>query len=190
MLKKSLSVIALAAISLSSWAANTFIEMKTSSGDIEIELFNDRAPISAKNFEDYVTSNFYTGTIFHRVIPGFMIQGGGFNISMQEKPNNKAAIKNESYNGLHNKRGTLAMARTNQPNSATSQFFINLVDNSFLDRSAMNAGYAVFGRVTKGIEIVDKIAQVPTRNYGMHQNVPVTPVKINKVTIKEAPMNK
>ncbi|MCO8042857.1 peptidylprolyl isomerase [Acinetobacter bohemicus] len=190
MLKKSLSAIALAAISLPGFAANTLVEMQTSSGNIEIELFNDKAPISSKNFEDYVKSNFYTGTIFHRVIPGFMIQGGGFDAAMQEKPNAKAAIKNESYNGLQNKRGSLAMARTNQPDSAKAQFFINLVDNSFLDRSAMNAGYAVFGRVTKGMEIVDKIAKVPTRNYGMHQNVPVTAVQIKSVTIKTPSVNK
>lgn len=109
---------------------------------------------------------------------------------MQEKANNKASIKNESDNGLQNKRGTLAMARTNDPNSAKAQFFINLVDNSFLDRSPRNAGYAVFGRVTKGIEVVDKIAQIPTQNYGMHQDVPKTAVKINSVTIKAPSVKK
>lgn len=190
MLKKSLSAIALIAFSLPSFAANTLIEMKTSSGNIEIELFNDKAPITVKNFEEYVKSNFYTGTIFHRVIPGFMIQGGGFDLNMQEKANNKASIKNESDNGLQNKRGTLAMARINDPNSAKAQFFINLVDNSFLDRSPRNAGYAVFGRVTKGMEVVDKIAQVPTQNYGMHQDVPKTAVKINSVTIKAPSVKK
>ncbi|MCP5774201.1 peptidylprolyl isomerase, partial [Klebsiella pneumoniae] len=123
-------------------------------------------------------------TIFHRVIPGFMVQGGGFDVNMQEKANTQAPIKNESSNGLQNKRGTLAMARTNQPDSARAQFFVNLVDNDFLDRSARNAGYAVFGKVTKGMDIVDQIAKVPTRNYGMHQNVPVNPVKITSVTIK------
>ena len=184
MLKKSLCVIALAAVSLPSFAANTIIEMKTSSGNIEIELFNDKAPISAKNFESYVKSNFYKDTIFHRVIPGFMVQGGGFDVNMQEKANTQAPIKNESSNGLQNKRGTLAMARTNQPDSARAQFFVNLVDNDFLDRSARNAGYTVFGKVTKGMDIVDQIAKVPTRNYGMHQNVPVNPVKITSVTIK------
>ncbi len=183
-LQKSLCVIALAAVSLPSFAANTIIEMKTSSGNIEIELFNDKAPISAKNFESYVKSNFYKDTIFHRVIPGFMVQGGGFDVNMQEKANTQAPIKNESSNGLQNKRGTLAMARTNQPDSARAQFFVNLVDNDFLDRSARNAGYAVFGKVTKGMDIVDQIAKVPTRNYGMHQNVPVNPVKITSVTIK------
>lgn len=184
MLKKSLYAIALTAISLPGFAANTLIEMKTSSGNIEIELFNDKAPISAKNFENYVKSNFYKDTIFHRVIPGFMVQGGGFDSNMQEKANTQAPIKNESSNGLQNKRGTLAMARTNQPDSARAQFFVNLVDNDFLDRSARNAGYAVFGKVTKGMDIVDQIAKIPTRNYGMHQNVPVKPVKINSVNIK------
>ncbi len=124
MLKKSLYAIALTAISLPGFAANTLIEMKTSSGNIEIELFNDQAPISAKNFENYVKSNFYKDTIFHRVIPGFMVQGGGFDSNMQEKANTQAPIKNESSNGLQNKRGTLAMARTNQPDSARAQFFV------------------------------------------------------------------
>ncbi|OTG76444.1 peptidylprolyl isomerase A [Acinetobacter sp. ANC 5054] len=186
MLKKALIAITATTLSLSSWAANTLVEMKTNQGNIEIELFNDKAPISAKNFEDYAKANFYNGTIFHRVIPGFMIQGGGMDATMQEKPT-KAAIKNESYNGLSNTRGTLAMARMNHPDSASSQFFINVVDNDFLNKSAMNAGYAVFGKVTKGMDIVDKITKVSTANHGMHQNVPVSPVIINSVVIKTAP---
>ncbi|MDA3500222.1 MULTISPECIES: peptidylprolyl isomerase [Acinetobacter] len=164
--------------------ANTIIDMKTSMGNIEIELFNDKAPVSAKNFESYVKSNFYAGTIFHRVIPGFMIQGGGMDANMIEKAT-KAPIINEANNGLKNARGTLAMARTNDPNSATSQFFINVADNSFLNRSAMDAGYAVFGKVTKGMNVVDKIVNVPTGNYGMHQNVPKQPIKIISVQIKK-----
>ena len=151
--------------------ANTLVDMKTSMGTIEIELYDDQAPISAKNFENYVKSNFYSGTIFHRVIPGFMIQGGGMDVNMIEKTT-KAPIVNEASNGLKNNRGTLAMARTSDPNSATSQFFINVADNNFLNRSAMDAGYAVFGKVTKGMDIVDKIVKVPTMNMGMHQNVP------------------
>ena len=135
--------------------ANTLVDMKTSMGTIEIELYDDQAPISAKNFENYVKSNFYSGTIFHRVIPGFMIQGGGMDVNMIEKTT-KAPIVNEASNGLKNNRGTLAMARTSDPNSATSQFFINVADNNFLNRSAMDAGYAVFGKVTKGMDIVDK----------------------------------
>lgn len=186
MLKKPLYAIALTALALPALAANSIVEMKTSMGNIEIELYNDKAPISAKNFEDYVKDNFYKGTIFHRVIPGFMVQGGGFDTNMVEKPNNKPTIKNESYNRLSNTRGTLAMARMNQPDSARSQFFVNLVDNNFLNRSPMNAGYAVFGKVTKGMDVVDKIAGVTTANYGMHQNVPLKPVIINSVSIKTA----
>ena len=163
--------------------ANTLVDMKTSMGTIEIELYDDQAPISAKNFENYVKSNFYSGTIFHRVIPGFMIQGGGMDVNMIEKTT-KAPIVNEASNGLKNNRGTLAMARTSDPNSATSQFFINVADNNFLNRSTMDAGYAVFGKVTKGMDIVDKIVKVATGNYGMHQNVPKQPIKIISVQIK------
>ncbi|WP_109441737.1 peptidylprolyl isomerase [Acinetobacter haemolyticus] len=163
--------------------ANTMVEMKTSMGNIEIELFDDKAPVSAKNFESYVKSNFYAGTIFHRVIPGFMVQGGGLDANMVEKTT-KAPIVNEASNGLKNTRGTLAMARTRDPNSATSQFFINVADNHFLNRSAMDAGYAVFGKVTKGMEVVDKIVNVPTANQGLHQNVPKQPIKIISVQIK------
>ena len=186
MLKTTLAACALSLMSMQIFAANTLVEMKTTAGTIEIELYNDKAPISSKNFEEYVKANFYNGTIFHRVIPDFMVQGGGFDENMVEKPNSRPTIQNESSNGIANKRGTLAMARMNQPNSARSQFFINLVDNKFLDRSAMNAGYAVFGQVIKGMDIVDKIAKTPTVNYAMHQNVPKIPIKINSVHIKEA----
>lgn len=183
MLKQSLALLTAATFSMCTYAANTLVEMKTSMGNIEIELFNDKAPVSAKNFEDYAKANFYNGTIFHRVIPGFMIQGGGMDANMVEKPT-KAPIKNESSNGLKNMRGTLAMARTNNPNSATSQFFINVVDNDFLNKGSMNAGYAVFGKVTKGMDVVDKIIKVSTASYGMHQDVPKQPVKILSVNIK------
>ncbi|UNT64520.1 peptidyl-prolyl cis-trans isomerase [Acinetobacter towneri] len=183
MLKQSMFTLAAMAMSFNVMAANSIIEMKTSMGNIEIELFNDKAPISAKNFENYAKSNFYNGTIFHRVIPGFMVQGGGMDAKMQEKPT-KAAIRNESGNGLKNTRGTLAMARMNHPDSASSQFFINVVDNDFLNRSPRNAGYAVFGKVTKGMDVVDRIVKVPTGNYGMHQNVPKQAVKILSVTVK------
>ena len=185
MLKQTLFAISAACMSVQAMAANTLVEMKTSMGNIEIELFNDKAPISAKNFEDYIKDNFYNGTVFHRVIPGFMIQGGGMDGNMVEKQT-KAPIQNESYNGLKNARGTLAMARTNNPNSATSQFFINTVDNDFLNKSQMNAGYTVFGKVTKGMDVVDKITQVPTANFGIHQNVPKQAVKIINVSIKAA----
>ena len=167
-------------------ANNSIVEMKTSLGDIEIELFNDKAPISAKNFEDYAKANFYNGTIFHRVIPNFMVQGGGFDEKMQEKENKRSAIQNEAGNGLANKRGTLAMARTNDPNSARSQFFINVVDNDFLNRTERNAGYAVFGQVKKGMDVVDKILAVPTKTYASHQNVPQQAIVIKSVNIKAA----
>ena len=186
---KQVLLAAAAATSFNVWADNTIVEMKTSQGTIEIELFNDKAPISAKNFENYVNADFYKGTIFHRVIPGFMIQGGGMDPQMTEK-NTLAPIKNESYNGLKNSRGTLAMARTNDPNSAKSQFFINTVDNDFLNKSAMNAGYAVFGKVIKGMDVVDKIEKVPTSNRGMHQDVPQSPVLIQSVKIKAPAVQK
>lgn len=181
MMKQSLLALLLSGTYLSAYA-NTNIQLQTTQGNIEIELYNDKAPISAKNFENYVKSNFYTGTIFHRVIPGFMIQGGGFDRNMIEK-STQAAIKNESSNGLKNARGTLAMARTNDPNSATSQFFVNLTDNQFLNRSAMNPGYAVFGQVTKGMDVVDKIAKTATGSFGMHQDVPKQAITITGVQI-------
>ena len=189
MLKKSLVAVAATCMSMAVMANNTIVEMKTSMGNIEIELFNDKAPISAKNFEDYTKAKFYNGTIFHRVIPGFMVQGGGMTADLVEKPT-RPAIQNESSNGLSNKRGTLAMARTNLPHSATSQFFINVVDNNFLDRSTNNAGYAVFGQVTKGMDVVDKITKVPTGRAGPHQDVPKQPVKILSVNIKAAAVQK
>lgn len=158
-------------------SANTNMEIKTNLGNINIELYDDQAPISVKNFKSYVNSQFYNGTIFHRVIPGFMIQGGGFDSNMKEKAT-QPAIQNEASNGLKNARGTLAMARTNDPNSATSQFFINVKNNDFLNKSAGNPGYAVFGKVTKGIEVVDQIVNTPTGNVGMYQDVPKQAVKI------------
>jgi len=155
------------------------VVLETSLGSIEIELDAEKAPISAENFLAYVDSGHYDGTIFHRVIPGFMIQGGGFDPSLSQKPT-EAPIENEAKNGLRNRRGTLAMARTNVVDSATSQFFINLKDNDFLDHSGRDYGYAVFGRVTSGMDVVDKIAAVKTATRGGHQNVPAEPVKIEK----------
>src|SRR5262249_5265734 len=149
-----------------------------------VELYQDKAPISVKNFLAYVHEKFYDNTIFHRVIPNFMVQGGGFTGGMSEKKTH-APIKNEGGNGLVNSRGTLAMARTNDPDSASSQFFINLKDNNFLDRaqSADNVGYAVFGRVISGMEVVDAIAGVPTTTMGMYENVPSTPVVIKTARV-------
>lgn len=163
--------------------ADTKVLLKTSLGDIEIELDSEHAPISSKNFIDYVNSGFYENLIFHRVIPGFMIQGGGADDQLKFKDNN-SPIKNEANNGLKNDRGTIAMARTNVIDSATSQFFINVVDNNSLNyQSPENYGYAVFGKVIKGMDVVDKIVNVPTKRVGPHQNVPVEPIYIKKAVI-------
>lgn len=158
-------------------AEKPHVLLNTSMGEIEIELEAEKAPISTKNFLEYVESGYYDGTVFHRVIPGFMIQGGGFNEGLNQKKT-RAPIKNEADNGLHNVRGTLAMARTQDVNSATSQFFINHRDNDFLDHGSRDFGYAVFAKVVRGMDVVDQIAQVPTGNRSMMQNVPLTPVKI------------
>ncbi|HSJ95804.1 MAG TPA: peptidylprolyl isomerase [Myxococcota bacterium] len=162
---------------------NPVVVLETSLGSIEIELDAEKAPISTANFLAYVDSGHYDGTVFHRVIPDFMIQGGGFDDSMTQKPT-KAPIKNEANNGLKNVRGTVAMARTNVVDSATSQFFINLKDNDFLNHGGRDFGYAVIGKVSAGMDVVDKIAAVRTANRGMHQDVPVEPVKIVKARRK------
>ena len=150
--------------------------LNTSFGEIEIELDPVKAPISSKNFLDYVDSGFYTNTIFHRVIPGFMVQGGGFTAQMTQK-DTKDPIKNEASNGLHNVRGTLSMARTSNPDSATSQFFINVADNAFLN-PGRDAGYAVFAKVVKGMDVVDQIVNSQTTTKQGMQNVPIDPVLI------------
>ena len=150
--------------------------LDTSFGPVEIELNAEKAPISTKNFLEYVDSGFYDKTIFHRVIPGFMVQGGGFTEQMVQK-DTRDPIRNEASNGLHNARGTLSMARTSNPNSATSQFFINVVDNSMLD-PGRDAGYAVFGKVTKGMEVVDQIVNSQTTMKKGMRDVPVDPVFI------------
>jgi cyclophilin family peptidyl-prolyl cis-trans isomerase len=158
------------------------VVLETSLGKVRLELFADKAPRSVKNFLQYVDDRFYDGLVFHRVIPNFMIQGGGHDRDLKEKPG-RAPIANEAGNGLANARGTLAMARTNAPDSATSQFFINLKDNSFLDRakSRDGVGYAVFGRVIDGMDVIDKISQVPTGMRGVHRDVPTEPVVIRSV---------
>jgi peptidyl-prolyl cis-trans isomerase A (cyclophilin A) len=153
--------------------------LTTSLGEIDIQLDPKSAPVSTANFLAYVNKKFYDGTIFHRIIPGFMVQGGGFNPDMTEKPTD-APIKNEASNGLHNLRGTISMARTNDPNSATSQFFLNLVNNSSsLDAGGPSGdGYAVFGKITKGLDVIDKMATVETATVGGNENVPVKPVTL------------
>jgi cyclophilin family peptidyl-prolyl cis-trans isomerase len=154
--------------------------IQTTLGDIKIELYEDKAPVSVKNFIAYADEGAYDGTIFHRVIDGFMIQGGGFTKDFKQKPT-KAPIKNEADNGLKNERGTLAMARTNVVDSATNQFFINVTDNSFLDfrsKDPSGYGYAVFGKVIDGMDVVDKIKKVKTGSYGPYQDVPKDSVEI------------
>ena len=156
------------------------VEMETSAGTIRIELDDERAPDTVRNFLEYVNKGHYDGTVFHRVIKGFMAQGGGFDAQMSQKPT-AAPIRNEANNGLKNQRYTLAMARTSAPHSATAQFFINTVDNGFLDFTAESPqgwGYAVFGRVVQGTEVVDAIEQVRTGNRGGHADVPLEPVTI------------
>ncbi|MGB5719133.1 MAG: peptidylprolyl isomerase [Woeseiaceae bacterium] len=160
------------------------ITIKTNHGDISVELFDEKAPISCENFRQYVADGHFNDTIFHRVIPNFMIQGGGMDESMTSKPT-RDPIKNEADNGESNVRGTLAMARTSVVDSATSQFFINLRDNDFLDNGTRDFGYAVFGKVSDGFDVVDKIAAVATGNRGGHSDVPVEAVTILEVTIDE-----
>ena len=183
MLKKSL--LALSTGCLLTFAVNAApsVEMETSMGKIVLELNSEKAPKSVANFMQYTKDGFYNGTVFHRVIPGFMIQGGGFDEKMKQKPT-RPEIENEAKNGLKNARGTIAMARKPDPHSASAQFFINHANNDALDYPSRDGwGYAVFGKVTSGMEVVDKIAQVPSGNNGMHQNVPQTPVIIKTVKI-------
>ena len=156
------------------------ITIKTNHGDIKVELFDDKAPITCENFRQYIADGFFNDTIFHRVIPNFMIQGGGMEADMSQKAT-RAPIKNEADNGVSNRRGTLAMARTMDINSATAQFFINLRDNDFLDHGTRDFGYAVFGEVVDGMDVVDTIAAVRTGNKGGHQDVPVETVTILEV---------
>ncbi len=170
-------------LSLNLFAANPVVEMKTNMGTIVIELYPDKAPKTVDNFLQYVKDGFYDGTVFHRVIDGFMIQGGGFNEKMEQKPT-RGPIENEAKNGLKNEPGTIAMARTRDPHSASAQFFINLVNNENLNYPSFDGwGYAVFGKITKGFEVVQGIAKVRTGNVGIHQNVPLTPVVIQSARV-------
>ena len=165
---------------------NTLVIIETDKGDITVELNGDKAPKTVANILAYVDAKYYDGLIFHRVIPGFMVQGGGMDANMQQKATN-AAVENEADNGLLNDRGTLAMARTGDPNSPTGQFFINHADNAFLNHSGKNPqgwGYCVFGKVTDGMDVVDAIAAVPTGNAGPHQDVPTEKVEIKTIRRK------
>lgn len=164
---------------------NPIAEFKTSLGSFKVELFADKSPLTVANFVDYANSGFYAGTVFHRVIPGFMVQGGGMTPDLKQKAG-KAPIKNEADNGVSNARGTIAMARTSEPHSATSQFFVNVADNKPLDHKSKDVsgwGYCAFGAVLEGMDVVDSIAKVRTGNRFPHQNVPVEDVLIESVTI-------
>ncbi|HEM8181111.1 TPA: peptidylprolyl isomerase A [Providencia rettgeri] len=172
-----LAICAMSASSLALSAGETYVKLVTSAGDIELELNSKKAPVTTENFVQYINEGYYNGTTFHRVIPGFMIQGGGFNKDLQQKQT-RAPIKNEADNGLRNLRGTISMARTASKDSATSQFFINVADNAFLDHGQRDFGYAVFGKVVKGMDVADKISKVKTENVGPYQNVPVEPITI------------
>lgn len=175
-----------ATVALTAAPGNPLVVVSTTQGDITLELFKDKAPVSVENFLGYVTDGFYADTVFHRVKPGFMIQGGGYTASLQEK-RTKPPIRNEAINGLRNARGTVAMARLRTLRSATSQFYINVADNRMLDHSGFGPdefGYAVFGRVLSGMDVVDRIAAVPTRATGEMEDVPVEPVVIKSVTVR------
>jgi peptidyl-prolyl cis-trans isomerase B (cyclophilin B) len=166
---------------------NPVVTLETTKGNITIELYPEKAPETVANFIQYVQDGFYDGTIFHRVIPNFMVQGGGFTDDMSEK-STREPIKNEANNGLANENGTIAMARTPNPHSASSQFFINVKDNAFLDfqnETPNGWGYCVFGKVSEGMEVVSSIVAVPTGNHGMHQDVPVEPIIIMKASVAE-----
>jgi len=180
---KHLFVVSAAAVVPNALAADPQVDMRTSAGTIRLELYPAKAPKTVENFLKYVRDGHYNGTIFHRVILGFMVQGGGMTPSMAQKPT-RPPIPIESKNGLKNEVGTLAMARTADPNSASAQFFINVKDNSFLDYPGSDGhGYTVFGKVVNGMDVVNKIVAVPTGNQGMHQNVPLKPIVIESATV-------
>lgn len=165
--------------------ANPIVQFETNLGTLRVELDADKAPVTAANFVEYVSANHFNGTVFHRVIPGFMVQGGGYDVALREKAT-RPPIRNEADNGLRNLRGTVAMARTPDPHSAGAQFFVNLVDNGFLDHRGKTPdgwGYAVFGKVVQGMDVVDAMAKVPTRQQGGHEAVPARPVVIAKATV-------
>ncbi|WP_444921525.1 peptidylprolyl isomerase [Microbulbifer sp. CnH-101-G] len=177
MMRKLFAMLLCAALALPALAKNPRVELKTDMGVIQIELFAKEAPVTVKNFLTYTDSGFYDGIIFHRIVPGFVVQGGGFTFDFQRKET-QDPIVNESANGLQNLRGTLSMARTNDPDSATSQFFINLVDNTRLDAQEDKPGYAVFGRVVEGMDVVEKMVEQPRGLYRQHPSAPNMPIRI------------
>ena len=182
---KALAAFAAASLAITAWAANPTVELNTSAGTITLELYPDKAPDSVENFLGYVRSGHYDGTIFHRVIGNFMIQGGGFLPDMMQKAT-REPIENEAKNGLSNVTGSIAMARTAAPHSASAQFFINVKDNNFLDYPGQDGwGYCVFGKVTSGMDVINKIRTVDTTNKAGHSDVPVEPVVIETATISE-----
>ncbi|MDE1230397.1 peptidylprolyl isomerase [Vibrio aestuarianus] len=181
MLRSLIATLALASCSV--FAAPN-VQFETNLGSFTVELNQEKAPVSVANFIKYVEDGSYVGSQFHRIIPGFMAQGGGFDADLNQL-DTYAPIKNEANNGLENDAATIAMARTNDPNSATRQFFINLVDNDFLNYGARPPGYAVFGKVTQGFDVVKKMAQQPTHSKGRMQDVPVEPIVITKVTLEK-----
>ncbi|WP_444910184.1 peptidylprolyl isomerase [Microbulbifer sp. TRSA005] len=177
MMRKLFAMLLCATLALPALAKNPRVELKTDLGIIQIELFAKEAPVTVQNFLTYTDNGFYNGIIFHRIVPGFVVQGGGFTFDFQRKETQDPII-NESANGLQNLRGTLSMARTNDPDSATSQFFINLVDNTRLDAQEDKPGYAVFGRVIAGMDIVEKMVEQPRGLYRQHPSAPNTPIRI------------
>ncbi|GAB1393767.1 peptidylprolyl isomerase [Rhodocyclaceae bacterium] len=188
-MKKLFVLLSALCLSLSAWAANPQVELKTNQGTIVLELDAEKAPKTTENFLQYVKDGFYNGTVFHRVIDNFMIQGGGMTPDMKEKPT-RAPIQNEAQkafnSGLKNVTGSIAMARTRDPHSASAQFFINLKDNGFLDYPGQDGwGYAVFGKVVQGLDVVQKLGKVATGNAGGHQNVPTTPIVIESAKLIE-----
>ncbi|WP_444884163.1 peptidylprolyl isomerase [Microbulbifer sp. PSTR4-B] len=176
-MRKLFAMLLCATLALPALAKNPRVELKTDLGIIQIELFAKEAPVTVQNFLTYTDNGFYNGIIFHRIVPGFVVQGGGFTFDFQRKET-QDPIVNESANGLQNLRGTLSMARTNDPDSATSQFFINLVDNTRLDAQEDKPGYAVFGRVIAGMDIVEKMVEQPRGLYRQHPSAPNTPIRI------------
>jgi peptidyl-prolyl cis-trans isomerase A (cyclophilin A) len=182
-MKQLIALLSALCLSLPAFASNPQVELKTNQGTIVLELDAEKAPKTVENFIQYVKDGFYNGTVFHRVIDNFMIQGGGFTPDMKQK-DTRAPIQNEAKNGLKNVAGSIAMARTNDPHSASAQFFINLKDNGFLDYPGRDGwGYAVFGKVVKGHDVVQKIGKVATGNAGLHQNVPTTPIVVESAKL-------